>query len=89
MCLLAQLEVSSHKFSVFVSELITEFLHSVLIDECTCCLTFCVDGAGYITEAFAHVIADRVNVAVCFAAALLCGEAIFGYAGLSCVEAVF
>ena len=91
--MLAQLEVSSEKCSVFLFEFITESLHCVLVDKSTGCLTLCVDGTGYVTEAFAHIIADRVNVAVSSAAAVfdvcLCAIETIFYRSLCAVEAVF
>ena len=81
LCLLTQLEVSSEQLSVFVSDLVTEFLHSCCIDKCASCFAFCVDSRG-------DVIAHTVNVAVCAADSILDSiEAIF-HTRVNSIEAV-
>ena len=57
LCLLAQLEVGSEQFSVLVSELVTELLHSCCVNQRTSSFAFCMDSRG-------DVIANTINVAI-------------------------
>jgi hypothetical protein len=86
---LAQLEVTGHYFTVTCFEFVAEFLDGISVDKSTCGFTFCVDGVGDFTCVFAIFIANRVNVAVGCAAAILYGVAEVGDAFASHVEAIF
>jgi hypothetical protein len=86
---LAQLEVASKNVAVFISELVAKSLHGVCVDKRTSCFTFSMNCVGDFASVFATFVANRVNIAVGFAAALLSSEAIFCDAFTSHVEAVF
>ena len=73
---LAQLEVANKNVTVASFESVAKFLDGVSVDECASCFALCVDSASYIAEAFTHVIAYAVDVAVGLAAALLCSETV-------------
>lgn len=85
---MAQLEVTSHYFTVACFEFVAEFLDGISVDKSTCGFTFCVDGVGDFTCVFAIFIANRVNVAVGCAAAILYGVAEVGNALTCCVETI-
>ena len=87
--LLTQLEVCGHKCSVFVFESVAKSLHCVGVDESSGDFTLIVDSTNNITETLGCVKTESVDVAVGFAAALLCGEAVLGESRLCAIEAVF
>ena len=86
---LAQLEVANKNVTVASFESVAKFLDGVSVDECASCFALCVDSASYIAEAFAHVIAYTVDVAVGLAAALLCSETVLCNSFASHVETIF
>jgi hypothetical protein len=86
---LAQLEVASKNVAVFVSEFVAKSLHGVCVDESTSCFTFSVNRVGDFASVLATFIANRINVAVGLAAALLSGETIFCDTFTGHVEAIF
>jgi hypothetical protein len=86
---LAQLEVASKDVAVFISEFVAKSLHGICIDESTSCFTFSVNRVGDFASVLATFVANRINVAVGLAAALLSGETIFCDAFTGHVEAIF
>jgi hypothetical protein len=89
LCELTQLEVTSENIAVLVSEFVAKSLHGVCIDKGTGCFTFSMNCIGDFTSVFATFVANRINVAVSFAATLLSRETIFCDAFTGHIEAIF
>lgn len=87
--MLRVLEVCIKQISVAISELITEFLHCICGYESTSCFTFIMNCGGDFTSVLISFGADTVNIAVCFAAAILLLESILSQCSLSGIKAIF
>ena len=85
--LLRQLEVSGQQVTVSVSQLVTQSLHGVGVDESAGLLTLCVDSSGDVAGVLRGLVADSVDVAIGLAAALLCSEAVLRNACIHGAEA--
>ena len=88
LCQLAQLEVANKDVAIASLESVAKFLDSVSIDECASCFAFSVDSIGDSAGVLCAFKANSVNVAIGFAAAILCRKTIFSQGALNAIEAI-
>lgn len=87
LCLLGQLEVSSHQLLVLGLETVAEILHGVGVDEGSGGLALGMDSRRDLAGVLGGLVPDGINVSVGLAAALLSGEPVFGDTGVDSAEA--